>query len=326
MSTNDLAYLLDDPVDYVELDLTTDGRQKAPKNDKIALIDADTIAYATCCVVETSEEVLPREMYSDTEWADLMESGVYDEANGLIYTLDMDKAIDYSIAKIQKVLDLTGCKSAELHFTMGRNFRYDISPEYKANRKGRVPAGLSNLKHELVAMFEGSIIHTEWEADDYVVWAYKHYKDRYILCAVDKDVYNSVEGTHFNYYEKFYEFEPEKNILMDFITVDTYTAVSWVWMQTLMGDTTDNVKGLKGIGKAKAPKLVEDLIGNVNHNESMRKLIGDLFMSKGMTKRDSEIAYNLVRVDTLELVYGKLQLKQEIKDFIMLLEKERNEH
>ena len=47
--------------DVADIDLDIDGQVMPPKNDKIALIDADTIAYTACLNSEVAVEVLPRD-------------------------------------------------------------------------------------------------------------------------------------------------------------------------------------------------------------------------------------------------------------------------
>ena len=78
---------------------------------------------------------------------------------------------------------------------------------YKANRlpenqaKEVVPTlGIDELKMHFVDRGEGQA-HSGWEADDIVVTKKTMYPDKYVMCALDKDVLYSVPGTHFNFYE-----------------------------------------------------------------------------------------------------------------------------
>lgn len=321
----DLSYLENDEGEFTEIDLSSDGTIKLPKNGRIALIDADTIAYAVCSVQEVAEDLLPRDMYTDKEWADIINSYNYDADKHCIYSIDMDLALESAVSKITRILDHTGCVDAELHFTSGKNnYRYSIYPAYKGNRTNRVPVGLKELKELLCTKYRG-YLHTLWEADEVVV-ALRKSSDMYILCAVDKDVLNSVEGTHFNYYEKINQYEPEKSIFMQFVTVDKYTALTWVYVQTLSGDTVDNVKGCKGIGITKAPNIVNGLLDlsiaesntvevkyhNMIHDILLRK-IGEFFEEKGMTKEDAIRDFNIVRVDTIDILLNPNTLETSFK-------------
>ena len=203
---------------------------KAPKNDKIALIDADTVAFAACSVHEY-------------EYYDI-------DAGEDKWDINLDTALEHATEKVYQILDSTGCQKAELYFTSGMNFRYTVDPSYKSNRIGmRKPAGLTELKVKLLESFDGQIC-LNWEADDMVAYLKRTNPDKYILCAVDKDVLYSLPGEHFNYYsnEKY-------KIFPKFEEVNEYDAMIYNFKQAIMGDANDGIPGIKGIGKAKAAKL-----------------------------------------------------------------------
>ena len=190
--------------------------------DKILLTDADTLAYAVCSVCE----------YGDDDVG---------------FQIDMDYALVTAIEKAENIRLAAGCGSIELHFTKGKNFRYTVDENYKSNRTGRTPEGLSEIKDLLTKEFANSKIHTTIEADDYVVWAKKMQPEKYILGAVDKDVLYSVAGEHYNYYqnEKF-------GIRPSFVTTYEETVLPWFYLQVLMGDQGDGIQAIKGCGPAKA--------------------------------------------------------------------------
>jgi 5'-3' exonuclease len=91
------------------------------------------------------------------------------------------------------------------------------------------------------------------EADDAVVARKDALPDKYILCAVDKDVLYSLEGTHFNYYTSV-----KYDIDMKWIEVGKDQAMKHHFTQVLTGDPGDNVIGLHGIGPKKADKILAD--------------------------------------------------------------------
>lgn len=195
--------------------------------DMILLMDADTLAYAVCSVCE----------YGD------------DDAG---YSIDMDYALKTGIEKAELIRIAAGCGSVELHFTKGKNFRFTVDTNYKSNRSGtRTPEGLSELKDLLANEFPGSKIHTDVEADDYVVWAKKMQPEKYILGAVDKDVLYSVAGEHYNYYqnEKF-------GIRPSFVTTFPETVLPWFYLQVLMGDQGDGIQGIPKCGPVKAFEIL----------------------------------------------------------------------
>lgn len=272
--------------DFVEIDLDITGEVLPESNDLVALIDADTLAYTACLSVEVQEPVLPKEFYTDEEYTDLMDNPDYDEDNHCIWVCNPDESYTKAVEKLQKIFDKTGCRTAEMYFTGGKEyFRYKIFPEYKGNRKyRRPPAGLFTLKNRLAKEFNGSIC-TDYESDDLVVYLKEKYPEKYLLVALDKDVYNSVVGTHFNYYESM-----QYNIEMKFVTVDEETKMKWPFMQAMVGDVTDNIKGIKGIGKVKAFKLLSDC----STEQECWKVVLTQYLIAGQTQQDAETTMRLV--------------------------------
>lgn len=277
--------------DIVDIDLDVDGKPKPPKNNMIALVDADTIAYTACLNVEYAAEVLGEEFYSEQEWDAIVNDQQYNAEEGILYTTDPIQALAKAKEKIERILDKTGCAGIELHFTGGRdNFRYQVSSIYKANRIGRAPAGLYQLKLDLLAEYDGAI-HTKFEADDMVVYKKLAEPEKYLLCAVDKDVLNTIAGTHFNYYESLQYYKE-----MSFVDIDSYTALTWRYIQTLTGDTTDNIIGLKGIGPAKAQKIIA---GCTSHKE-LWQAVCKAYTDKGRTIDEALTNLNLVDMQLLQ--------------------------
>ena len=267
--------------ELVDIDLDNNG-EAIIKNDKIALIDADTIVYTSCLKCERVIDLLPREFYTDAEWENLMKLGEPDE-NGRLYDASLTEIIDTCYNKINKILYHTGCKEAELHFTDGRtNFRYDLYPDYKGNRKAtHTPLYLRKAKTLLNIKYKGGI-HTKIEADDAVVYLMRKYPEKYILCAVDKDVLNAVAGRHFNYYES-----GQYNIDMKWQETSAITAKLFPYRQALMGDKSDNIIGLERIGPKKASVIIDDTC-----QDPMAQLIA-AFEHNGRTKEEALLNYNL---------------------------------
>ena len=142
---------------------------------------------------------------------------------------------------------------------------------------------------------------TEWEADDIVVFKKREHPDDYILCAVDKDVLYTLPGRHFNYYSSMLH-----NIDMKFIEVDNYRAVRHHFIQTLMGDKGDNVIGLKGIGPAKAEKILM----NYEDTKVLWTKVVEAYEAAGRSEIDA--IKNMRLVSMHQLVYnedGNIEVK-----------------
>lgn len=128
------------------------------------------------------------------------------------------------------------------------NFRYKLADDYKANRAGAIPEAVTEWlpiirEH---ALENGAIPVESGEADDLVSqWAYEEGYQDCVVCHMDKDL-DMIPGEHYNYhYNK-----------MKHYTVSHDEADFNFHMQLLMGDSADNIKGLYGVGPAKAAKIL----------------------------------------------------------------------
>jgi len=281
----------------VEVD---DGLSGCDTREKIVLIDADTLAFNACLEMEVMEECLPEHFYNAQEWKEITQNPTYhyDEKYGIhaIYTIDYEELLEAAVSRTQNIISATNTLSAELYFTSGRNFRFDVSDSYKANRIGsRYPTGLKWLKEKINSLYEG-LICTEWEADDHVVYLKKSEPDKYVLAAIDKDVLQSVQGEHFDYYYNRFEF----------VETDIHMATGWNYHQCLIGDQTDGIAGLKGVGKVRAGKALADCILPLDYWD----VVVDLYKSKGLTEEDAITTMRLVGMHQLKKnEIGTLQIE-----------------
>ncbi len=161
----------------------------------------------------------------------------------------------------------------------GRNtFRNKIYPEYKANR-GEAPEDLIpqfKIIREAIDAFGLDVIEKkDFEADD-VIASYAKYGNENnietIVYSSDKDLFQLLTGT-------IKIIDPMKNIEIDDDKVfekfgvkpDKITDV-----QSLIGDTSDNIPGVPGIGPKTAAKLInefgsfEDLLKNKDQIQNLR--------------------------------------------------------
>jgi len=137
------------------------------------------------------------------------------------------------------------------------NFRVDLYSEYKANRsksKSTRPDWFLDLKSDIEEDYDGCIFTDNCEADDMVrVWATECQENNLecIVVSVDKDL-DCIPGQHYN---------PRTSKVY---TVEEDFADYFYWKQVLMGDSTDNIPGLPGIGPKKAEVM---LAGCKGHDE-----------------------------------------------------------
>ena len=129
------------------------------------------------------------------------------------------------------------------------NFRTSIADSYKGNRKRELEPGEKKaLKYghqHLIDKYDAIMAH-DMEADDLVsIWAWECIQSNqpYVIVHIDKDL-NMIPGNHYNFVKKeeyYVDFEKGHYNFM---------------MQMLVGDATDNIPGIKGIGPKKAEKLL----------------------------------------------------------------------
>lgn len=185
------------------------------------LIDGDIIAYKAATTAEAPIN------WGDGLWTlHAWEHDVQKYVDDFIYALN-----DY--AKCNKAIVLLSDKG---------NFRKDIAPFYKANRKDtRKPMLLQYareyMRDEFLATSKKGL-----EADDYIGILAMKLPDS-IIWSEDKDLM-TIPGKHLT----------DRGI----IEVTMEEANRAFYTQVLTGDTADNYKGCPGVGAVKAGKILAD--------------------------------------------------------------------
>lgn len=154
--------------------------------------------------------------------------------NEAIAVYRVNEMIENTLAEVE-------ASEYKLFLTSPDNFRKQIYPEYKANRTATKPKHLQFLRDYLVESWQGTVA-SGMEADDYLGI---HQNESTIICSIDKDLLQ-VPGKHYNIVKK------------EFYEVDEETGFRNFYTQLLTGDTSDNIKGIAGIGPAKAKKALAE--------------------------------------------------------------------
>lgn len=153
--------------------------------------------------------------------------------------------------RLRKILNHTGCSSYKVFVSGGDNFRYELNPEYKANRTAPDPIHRKICHQFILDEWKGE--ETDgFEADD-ALGCFQNGDT--IICSLDKDL-RMIPGKHFSW-----EISRRGEIIREpeFIEVDYMTGLKHFYKQMLIGDTSDNIIGVRGLGKAKAAKLIDPL-------------------------------------------------------------------
>lgn len=159
---------------------------------------------------------------------------------------------------IRRILTHTQADEYHAFLTGENNFRREIDPLYKANRTQPKPRHLQDVKQFLTTDWNAQVADG-CEADDYLGIYQQH---NTIIASIDKDL-KQIPGSHFNFVkEEFFEVSPIEGL-------------RFFYKQTLIGDTSDNIFGIYGIGPKKAAKLIDPLDTEEEMYYTCRKLYKD---------------------------------------------------
>ena len=201
----------------------------------LLLIDADTVAFGCAASAEDSE------LWVATSRADQM---------------------------IENMLTATGADEYELWFSGPNNFRYQIYPEYKANRiKTYRPKWEQDVKTHMTEVWNANLTDGI-EADDMVGIRQMELKDT-MISHVDKDI-NMIPGMHYNW-----ELVRLGKVIREakIYEVSHNEADLTFFTQLLVGDPTDGIKGVPGIG----PKRAKALLDMCNTTEDYLQMLEDQY-------------------------------------------------
>jgi 5'-3' exonuclease len=142
--------------------------------------------------------------------------------------------------------ELEKCDEYQCFTSGSTNFRNEVAVTvpYKGNRaEMKRPKHLQALKKHIVKKWKATVSEDK-EADDDVCIA-AHEEPHCIIAHIDKDL-DQIPGSHYNYVKK------------QFYNIGKFEGLKNLYTQALVGDVADNIKGVKGIGKVKAAKILKD--------------------------------------------------------------------
>ncbi len=141
----------------------------------------------------------------------------------------------------------------------GRTFRNDLYPEYKANRD----APPEDLVKQLPIAIEwidqmgfANLSREGFEADDVITTVTKFAKEKGMKVRIvshDKDLYQMIEDGHVEMYDSVKKKVIDVQGCIDKFEVHPRDFINF---QAIVGDASDNVPGVKGIGQKGASKLI----------------------------------------------------------------------
>ena len=161
-----------------------------------------------------------------------------------VYVQPLLSAIQTYKAIINGHIKRFNTKDIRVVLTGKNNFREKVATTrpYKGTRSKDKPYNYAGLKEFMIK--NGAIVTEGEEADDYI--SYKTYNRIYSIAVTDdKDAMNTPS----------YIYRKE-----EIIRVTEEDADRNFWSQVITGDSTDNIPGLPGVGKAALPRIYEGCV------------------------------------------------------------------
>jgi len=228
------------------------------------LLDADIIAYKFAAMAEETFEFDEGIKLKAVAVDEVIIAGMKAYIEQLLVNLNAD---DFKVC--------LSCPSKE-------NFRLDVLPDYKSNRKDIVrPEKLAFCRNWLEDFYAPKIYKRDTlEADDVmgILATAKIIKGTKIIVSEDKDL-KQIPGLLFN---------PRKDVTPRMVSEEE--GDYYFYTQILTGDATDGYKGLPGIGAVKADKILQAAEGNY------WEAIVQAYESKGLTEEDALVQARVARI------------------------------
>lgn len=163
---------------------------------------------------------------------------------------------------VARILHTTNSDTYTIYISGPNNFRYDVNPNYKANRKGKPdPTYRQDANAYLVERY-GAAVTIGYEADDALSMAGSALGAECTICSIDKDL-KQIAGRHYNWRTD------------DFDLIDPLDGLRFFYRQLLIGDTADHLFGVDGIGKVKAGRIINNLESESDMFQSVQAMYND---------------------------------------------------
>lgn len=161
---------------------------------------------------------------------------------------------------MQDIIADTGATSYEAYLTGKGNFRRELTETYKANRPDDRPKHWQGVREFLITNHK-AVVCNGFEADDQLGVDQDKTHGSTVICSIDKDLLQ-IPGKHYNFVKKVFQE----------ITHDE--GLKRLYIQSLVGDRSDNIAGIAGIGPVKAEKAIGGLLPE-EYYEACRSIYND---------------------------------------------------
>ena len=220
------------------------------KEARVALIDADVILYRAGFSADSQVLAGLRQQVAE-EYPDWDEQSVKDNAH---LRLQDEEYLNFALGNTRTTIEtiIDGRESYRLFLTGKGNFREQVATmqPYKGNRDPtHKPKYYTEIKQYMIDRWNAEVIEG-MEADDAMGIAQWAARDKStVICSIDKDLL-MIPGWHYNIRDKEQKF------------VTLAEANRMFFWQMLVGDSTDNIPGIKGMGAVRSSKLLDPMLGD----------------------------------------------------------------
>lgn len=162
---------------------------------------------------------------------------------------------------VRDILADVGATEYKVFLTGTNNFRREIAPTYKANRPDYRPKHWQAVRDFLITQHK-AVMCNGYEADDQMGIEQDKEGLSTVICSIDKDL-KQIPGRHYNFVKK------------EACQVTKEDGLKFLYLQSLIGDKSDNIIGVQGIGPVKAQKALGELYSEREWYDKCRALYDD---------------------------------------------------
>lgn len=160
------------------------------------------------------------------------------------------------------------------------NFRKEIYPAYKANRKDtEKPPWLDACREQLVVEWQAKVVNG-METDDML--GIEQGPDT-VIASIDKDLL-MIPGKHYNF------------VKQEFYNITELDGMRHFYFQLIMGDRSDNIPGYDGKMRVSVPKFLQPAVNELyemDTAEEMESYVKDIYSDKDQFEVNKKLLWIL---------------------------------
>lgn len=184
------------------------------------------------------------------------------------YLEDQGVALFRAEDLIRRILRETESDTYSLYIGGTDNFRYEIYPDYKGNRKDtKQPTWYEDVRAFVVQDFNGVIINGRETDDEMGIEQCAAEFMSTVIVTNDKDLL-MIPGNHYN------------PITQTNVFTTPLDSLKYFYQQLIQGDQADNIPGYDGKMRPKIPKFLQpkiDALWDLDNEEEMYELVLNMY-------------------------------------------------